>query len=164
MSENNHRPLLVEFRQVIIQPLQCGWLDFRAGAALAFGRVQSEELPAPVLERIVETIRKNVFVGFAVRLRHIIVIANHPIRRETERFKDVIDRTNLLSFAVIREVTDNQRQVNSWRTAFHLRDDFLKILGASLVVVMEIIDDNKTEFARVTLAFGAKSARPKTQG
>src|SRR6266516_4226536 len=76
MGQDHGWLLLVQPGQVIVEPLESGRLDFGFFVVLPFAGVQADELPAAMIEVVVEMRREALGISLAVGLRPIIVVAD----------------------------------------------------------------------------------------
>ncbi len=96
MSEGDKRSGLADFFRCLGQELNRGLVNAGFVRAQSFGAVKRNELPAFVLEIVVEAIGENVVIAASVGLSQVIVISRHRIEGNAEAAENLFNRSEFL--------------------------------------------------------------------
>jgi len=143
MREDDRRFARVEFRPVFIKPLKRGRLNRGLLVALPLRGIQSQELPAIVLEGVVKAARKNAFVSSAVRVGPVVVVADLDMDGDTQGSENVPDHGEISCAPVFCQISAQQHKGGPF--AAKAANDHLQPGAAFVTHTMEIVEDDEAE-------------------
>ena len=129
--------------------------------AQALCAVERNELPAFVLESVIEAIGKDLIIAAPIGLCHIVMISRDGIERNSKAAEDFLNRPEFLFVAVMREIASEKAEIGSW-TRFDLLQYSFEERRAFLVNKVDVVNDGEMEIAGRRFALGAQCSRPKT--
>jgi hypothetical protein len=103
----------------------------------------------------------TLLYGLGFRLL-VVVVADHFVDRQVQRFEGLANRLQLLGLAILRQVADDQAELRLLGVRLHLLDEGLQPRQPFLVEMMEVIDDEKVELACGFLLFRSQGAGPES--
>lgn len=161
MGEKDGRLARVQLGQMFIEPAQ----GFRRDPGLLvmrpFGRVQPEELPAAIVEMVVQCGRKRRRVSGPIGVGMVIMISDHGPERAAPGAKDLFDQLEVFAVALIGQIAGVQDQLRIF--PLHLSHDSLEVGAALGAHAMGVVDDQKAEGSRRRLVGGVQRARPAAE-
>jgi len=161
MGEGDERPVLADFFGGLGQETD-GWLvNSCLVSAHTLGAIEANELPAFVVEVVIEAIGKNGVVARPIGLSEVIVISRNGVKGNSEAAENFLYGAEFLFVAMMGEVTGNEAEVGL-RTGFDLLEHTFEEGGAFFVNEMDVVDGGETEIAGTGFALGAQCSRPKT--
>lgn len=104
MGKDNGRSSGVESGKIFIQPVKgfCG--DAGLGCLGSFTGIQPDDLPAAMIEGVIDLVRKNLLVSGTVGIGEMIVIADDSVTGNAKDGKGVFDEGQLRRCAIVGEV------------------------------------------------------------
>ena len=128
--------------------------------------IEAEELPAAVLERVVELSGKGRVVAGAVAIDDEIMVSWHGMEGCAEFAEGCAQGDILRGFAAVGEVAGHQAECGVRSTLAHFRDDVAEERRAIFVEEMQIVHGDEGEpFPRIRRAReAAESERDEWRG
>jgi len=107
------------------------------------GGIEADELPAGVLEVVVDGAGEDLVEGGVAVIRGVVVIANGGVEGDSEGTEDVLYSGELPGETVIGEIAVDEDKVRVMGA--DIGDDLAEPRVAALVAAVDVVNDDKTE-------------------
>ena len=104
MGKENGGALRIEPAKVFIEPAKGGSGDAGVLCLGSFTGVETDDLPAALVEGVIDLARKNLLVSGTVGIGEIVVIADDCVTGNAERGEGLFNDGQLRGCAVVGEI------------------------------------------------------------
>jgi len=126
-----------------VEPGEGGRLDVREEDMAALRGIEADELPAGVLEVIIDGAGEDHVERGVVRVGGVVVIADCGVKGNAEAAEDILYGRELFQVAIFAKVAVDKTEVGLM--AAHRGDDGAEPRVATFVAAMDVVDDDEPE-------------------